>query len=1202
MKAFLAMLCQCLLSFAAFAQSDRGTITGTVSDPANAVVPGAIVTARNADTGGLFRTVTTATGNYTLNSLPKANYDLSVSAAGFTQSIHKDIPVQVAQTIRLDVILQVGSATESVTVNAELPLLRTENAEQSINLSGNRLNALPINFGGGSGSIGAIRDPLSFLVLAPGVSGTGLQAVDYPERATVNGAPGGAFKIYLEGQDTTETNDTVWTTIVTQGSVDAIAEFSMQTSNFAAEFGGGLGAVYNFTTKSGTNQFHGSAYEYFSNEAMDAGNPFGFAKPIDRKNDFGWSVGGPVYVPKLYNGRDKTFFFFNTEIYRNKSQSAGFSTVPTNAYRTGDFSGALTGRQLTTTLDPLGRTIVENTIYDPLTQQTVNGAIVRDPFPRNILPLSRLDPVALKVQALIPQPTNSNTLNNWAQILPNHMYQWLPSIKIDHIFNPSSKLAFYYSAQYTDKVTSGSLDGLPIPLTGVAAAPGIYNYTSRLSFDHTFTPTLLSHVGFGYVRFDNPTGAPPEVLNYDAAGKLGFAGAATTPGGFPRITGLMNTSSGGMLNMGSSGFSSNFDDHMTAVASTTYIRGNHSFKVGADFKQPMYATRNRSGAQGTVNISATETGLPALQGVNLSGGSVGFPYASFLLGLVDSGSIQAPSDIEWRKKAWALYAQDSWKITRRLTLDYGLRWDYSSQGHEIHYRTSEFSAAVLNPSAGNLPGGMVYEGYGQGRCNCTFTNAYPYAIGPRLGLAYQINSKTVIRAGWGVTYSALANWWYLSVGLGVGYNALTFSTPAYGQPALILQNGLQYNRADLYSVSLDPGLRPTAGQLNAPSTVFDQNGGRPARVNQWNIALQREVARNVSLEAAYVGNRGIWLEADSLVNINAIPTSGLQARGLNLSNAADRTLLTSPLSSALVIQRGFTAPYAGFPTSATVAQSLRPYPQYNGGLAFKWAPLGDTWYDALQMKLTKRYSHGLDMISTFSWQKEQALGTGGNPGAGGGTVNDVFNRQNQKSLAANSQPWVVTTGFNYTIPGLTPSRLVQRLVGGWVLGGILRYSAGSLIPVPTSNNQLGSVRFQNTVMNRVPGQPLFTKDPNCKCIDPYKDLVLNPAAWSDAPAGQFGTSAAYYNDYRWQHQASETFSLGRTFHVAEKVSFQLRAEFFNAFNRVSLPVPSSTNPQATVTYNSAHIPTSGFGYLNVAQYAYTAAGQRNGQLLARFTF
>ncbi len=1178
----------------ATAQSDRGAITGTVVDPTSAVVPGAKLVLRNTATGALSETVTTPTGNFTLAQIPVGDYDLSVEASGFKKATEEGIRVQVAQTIRLDIKLQLGATSESVNVTAEVSLLKSENAEQSMNISGDRLNALPLNFSGlgGGGNLGVIRSWTAFNILAPGVGGTGGKS----EAARMNGLPSDMIKILVEGQDTTSANNPDWSGTMNQTSVEMVQEFSLQHSNYAAEFGQVGAGIYNFTTRSGTNQYHGSLYEYMANEALDASRAFTHERPKDRKHDFGFTVGGPLWIPKVYDGRNRTFFFFSWEMFRNRTVTASsLATVPTEPYRNGDFGAALTGRLLGT--DPLGRAIRENTIYDPNTSRTVNGQIFTDPFPGNKIGPARLDPVALKVQALIPQPSNSEKVLNWLQTIRNDKIEAIPSIKIDRIISSSHKLSFYWSHLSCYQYPGG--DGLPAPITASRYGPGskISSHTTRINYDWTVTPTLLLHLGSGLNRLYNPDSAPPGVLNYNAVTGIGFRGSATSPSGFPRIAGLSQAQGGLSLGLGPTNANHYYDGKWTSIASATYIRGNHTYKLGGEFRIDSWTDRMSNGAQGILSFSADQTGLPATLG-QLSGGGVGFPYASFLLGLVDNASVSAVQDPQWRKPGWALYLQDTWKVTRKFTLDYGLRWDYETQGHEIWWRNSMFGPTIPNPSAGGLPGGIVYEGYGPGRCNCTFTHPYPYAIGPRLGAAYQIDSKTVLRAGIGVTYANVAQYQYMTNSpiLGVGFGQSVWANPGYGAPAAILQNGLPFNVADLYKVTLDPGLRPSPGQLDAPGRMFDRNGARPGRILQWNIGLQREVVRNLLVEAAYVGNRGVWLIAKSglsLVDLNALSAEQLRSFGIDITNADDRKLLTSRMNSPLAQSRGIRLPYPGFPVSATVAQSLRPFPQFGSSLVPRWQPLGNSWYDSLQVKVTKRYSHGLDLTSAFTWAKDLALG----PDSGG--VNDVFNRPNQKALAGTSMPFIFVVGFNYQTPGVGSNKLVRKALGGWTLGGLLRYTSGLLIPVPASQNNLSTLLFQSTRMNRVPGEPLFLKDLNCHCIDPNKDFVLNPKAWTDAPPGQWGYSAPYYNDYRQARQPSESFNVGRMFRIRERMSFSIRAELFNAFNRMFLAAPNSSNPLATQTRNAQGVPTAGFGYI-IANSSGTTP--RNGQIVARFQF
>jgi Carboxypeptidase regulatory-like domain/TonB dependent receptor len=1179
-----ALSCLLLLCAAAFGQSDRGTVTGTVADPGGAVVPNATVLLKNVETGTEYNTVATSTGNFTLASVPAGSYELTVSAPGFATYVQRGIQVQVALTVRLDVGLKIGGATESVTVTAEAAMLRTENAEASTNVSGDKINNLPLNFGGGAGAIGAIRNQMAFVVLSPGVAGSGTGA-------RINGFAGNTFRVTIEGQDTTSGN-TQARVDETQASVEAIEEFTLQTSNFAAEYGQALGGVFNFTIRSGTNHYHGTGFEYFTNEALNAKTPFGHIRPVSRKHDLGGTIGGPVRIPKLYNGKDKTFFFFNWEVFRNKvvgNSSTSLVTVPTDAFRNGDFSAALTGVRLGT--DGLGRAIMENAIYDPKSDFTVNGATYRNLFPGNIIPAAQMDPVALKIQAFFPKATSGNLINNW---LPAGIYtktQSAPAVKIDHNFDEKDKLSFYYGYLSTNQ--KSGFDSLPVPITATRFQE-IYSHTTRLNFDRSVTPTLLVHLGSGFIRYLNPDSANPGVLNYDAVTGIGFVGSANGLG-FPRITGLSNGNFGGMsLGIGPANANHYYNDKWTSVASASYIRGNHSFKYGAEMRVDIFTDRNLRGAQGVLTFSGAQTGLPAISqtGQTLPGGTgVGLGYASFLLGDISSATVNAVQDPQWRKTSWAMYLQDTWKITRKLTLDYGIRWDYEEAGHEIWHRASTLGFNTPNPSIGGLPGALIFEGSGAGRCNCNLAGKYPYAIGPRLGAAYQITPKTVLRLGWGITYGNLPGLNYItnSTWYGVGFDAVSFDTPTPGEPAATLAGGLHYDVASLYKASLNPGLLPTPGQLNAPPVIIDRSWGRPPKINQYTASLQREVMRDLTVEAAFVGNRGVWEDAGGLQSPNVISDARLASFGLSLANSTDRALLTQSIVAPAVVARGFKLPYPTFPTGASLAQALRPYPQFSGGLTARDAALGNSWYDSLQTKVTKRYSHGLDLTAAFTWQKELTRT---------GSYNDPTKSRNQKRLAGGSTPLVFVTGFNYELQKHGGNnRLLNLATGGWIVGGLLRYTSGAVLGIPGSANGINNQIFRGgTVQNRVPGQPLFLKDIGCGCVDPNKDLVLNPAAWVDVPQGQWGNSAAAYNDFRGFRTADEQMSFGRNFHIREGKVLSIRAEFFNLFNRTILPDPGVGSPSATVTRDKNGNLTGGFGFVN----ANNAGQPRNGQLVARF--
>jgi hypothetical protein len=1196
-----------LFSVLLLAQNDRGTITGEVKDQGGAVIPDVAVSATNHDTGEVSKVNTTATGNYTIPSLVAGIYSVSVEVKGFKKFIQDNVLVQVSITSRVDATLEVGAATETIEVTGEAALLKTESAEQSTVIETARIDDLPLNFGGGAGSQGSIRSPFAFNMLSPGVTGGGVDS------AAVNGLPTGTFRVMVEGQDSTSSNDPNSVSTSSHESVDAIEEFSLQTSTFAAEYSQVGGGLYNFTTKSGTNQYHGTGYEYLTNEDLDAHDPYFTStvpstQPRSRKNDFGGTFGGPVWIPKVYKGKNKTFFFVSEEIYRNITHSNGstFESLPTAAEQAGNFSSPTLFPAQNLGTDAAGNTILNGAIYDPATRRTLasTGQVVTAPFPGNIIPSSRFDPVAVKIQNLLPPLSNSNPTSNYAEDYPTPYNNNAITAKIDEVLPDNSRLSFYINKMWTN--AESSADSLPYPLSAVRIQ-AVYGTVPRLNWDKSLTPTMLLHMGMGIQRFHNPDSSPPQVLQYNAVAGIGFVGSATNPSGFPRLSGLPT-------GLGPTNANSYYDDTLTWVSSGTWVHGNHTSKLGGEFRINSWTDRNSRGAQGVLNFSANETGDPFNNSNSFSAngvsGSVGNAYASFLLGQIDTATVNSIQDPQLRRSGLGLYIQDTWKVTPKLTLDYGLRWDRESWGHEIYNRWTEFGPNTPNPVVNNIPGAQVYEGYGTGRCNCSFTKTYPFAVGPRLGVAYAPDSKTVFRGGAGISYAPLASFNYITNAPinGVGFDQIAFNNPggAFGVPAATLSGGLQYNPSLLTVASLNPGYFPASPTvLGSPNFYIDPNAGRPARIFQWSMGVQRAIKSNFTIEANYVGNRGAWETNTSLIGLNDPNPSVFARYGIDPTTAAGQATLAATLGSALGKASGVPLPYPTFPTTSTVLQSLRPFPQISGNPTVYDSPLGDSWYNSLQVKVIKRYASGFSLTSAFTYSKTEA-----NPA---GTVNNIFNRPNQKGINASDIPFISNTGVTYELqkyPFLT-NKIAKNAVAGWTIGGLFQYQSGSLIATPTSSNTMSSWYGQNTLENRVPGQPLFLVNPNCNCINPTTQFILNPAAWANPTPGQWGTSSPYYNNYRAARHPSESMNIGRTFRVGEKKSLNIRAEFFNIFNRLELNTPSSGSPQGTRSCTNGPIAAgtsscvagglspSGFGSIS---YTSLAAQPRNGQLVARFTF
>ena len=719
-------------------------------------------------------------------------------------------------------------------------------------------------------------------------------------------------------------------------------------------------------------------------------------------------------------------------------------------------------------------------------------------------------------------------------------------------------------------------------------------------------------MGIGYQS--SVLNMPAYVQNYNVTTQLGLQGPFQ-PYAFPNIGGLSSPQGGvtngnalsGAYQLGSDfdGTEKTLEQKSLASISLTWVKGNHTYKAGGELRVEGYPNYNIQGTNGQYTFSAAETGLPYLNatGPAGSGGTIGFPYASFLLGLVDSGNIRQPAVAKLGKNEEGFYLQDSWKVTRKLTLEYGIRYDYSTYEKEQYGRFGNLSATTPDPAAGGQPGAVIYEA----TCKCNFAHNYPWGFGPRFAAAYQINAKTVLRGGAGLIYNGTPNNNIITRSV---TSSNPFSSSAFGQPAMTFAQGVPFTAAQIAWPNFSPGYYPLPGTLTGPPYVIDQNSGRPSRSWQWSFGIQREIFRNLVVEAAYVGNRGMWYQAAILDNYNALSLNTLSAVGLNITSAATRTLLNSPMNSPAVVAAGFKIPYSGFPATATLAQALRPFPQYNSGLAPLWDPTGDTWYNSLQVKAVKRLSHGLDFTYTFTWSQELTSGAEADsvgPFGVAGLVNDVFNRKLDKYVSEYSRPLVSNIGVNYTLPKWGKSGVLRYVVGDWTLGALAIYASGMPIAVPQAQNNLNPILFQGAAgaaisfANRVPGQPLYTVDLNCHCYDPNTTFVLNKNAWTDPPAGTFASSTGYYNDYRQQRRPVENFNFGRTFNIRERISVAIRAEFTNIFNRTHFPNPTLTNELAPQTVNSQGLATSGFGYMNTN---ILPAGQlpRQGQIVARFRF
>jgi hypothetical protein len=1244
MRSLSLRLCVFIVAVASLAlgQIGNGTITGTVTDPANAVVPNAAVEAKNLETGVVSATVSTNAGVYTVPELPIGTYSITVKVQGFKTYTHSNLSLDALQTLKEDVALQVGVASDTVTVTGEASMLKTESGEMSHNITISQLDDLPLlGIGTANSGTSGVRNPYNTLQILPGISGYASSG-----QFTLNGLGGTTTEtMRVEGQDSTSRLfGTYDYTQMGQPSADSIQEISYQTSNYSAEFGQAGSVVINMTMKSGTNQYHGTGYDYFVNEDLNAGDPFtintngiGLVRPRNRRNDFGGTLGGPVRIPKLYNGKNKTFFFFNYEEFLENTGYSFSDTVPTPAYLNGDFSAISPNGTCSLcstyaiptaaiTKDPAGNSVFANEIFDP-NSRLPNGTAV--PFFQNKISPSLFNKTSQDLIKLLPVAQNSNLVGNYTGAITGNRYSAIPSIKVDEVLTSKDRVSFFWTRINTESQISsplGNADGLPINI-GAYRGTFIPTYTTRLNYDRTLTPTLLLHLGAGFYHTsfaDNAANLSFDPASLDLTGFLIHRQ-------FPSFTGLNSLTLGGMQPVGTSGQiqTHNYEEKPSFTANATWIRGNHTIKGGAEVY--LEAALNGSFAGVTLATGTGPTSEPFTPTTALNGQAMGFGFASFLLG--DYSSTTQTPQLNYRQgnQEWGLFLQDTWKVTRKLTVDYGLRWDFASTYKEQYGRLGRFDPTVPNADAGGILGGTIYAS----TCNCPFyQKTYPYAIGPRLGIAYALNDKTVLRAGFGINYQFVgaSGGGIVSTSGTYGLNGINpyvnISTPgAIVTPVWPNTNPSRY-----------PQLAPVtnAPTLTGVPSLVDGNELRPPRITQWSVGIQRQITGSLEMEAAYVANRGAWLSGPlgyysqispaTYASIGIYPYPGTGPAGYNFSIAGNpctpgndcaRALLSLPLNNPAVVavlaaagKSSLATPYPGFP-GTTLTSALYKFPQF-GNLNPTGSPTGDSLYNSLQVKLTKRLSRGLQAGGAYTWAKGLTRPAG---------LQDFFNPSGSQWVLQQIPPQTLTFNLTYTVPRFSfIPKYANVLVRDWQVSWSANYQSGAFLspPVNTVNAE-----FLPSEDVRVAGQPLYTvaNINNIHSYNPETTQVLNPLAWAPCPVnsvcggaynGIFGATATQlYSDFRGPRQPRENMNLGRHFRIKEKYDFFIRAEFVNIFNRTILPNPSTVTPQLKPAANGAGAFTSGFGVINVYQApgaypaatagAVTALG-RTGTLIARFQF
>lgn len=1115
------------------AQSERGSIRGTVEDPTGAVIAGANVAAINVGTGARTSAQTTEAGNYNIPQLPAGNYTVEIDHPGFKKLIQENVTVAVGGVAALNLRLDVGQATESVTVAAAAPQLKSETTDVSTAINPQSYNDLPLNAGGG-------RAPESFLFLAPGTSGSTFDA-------HINGSQTLSKEMQIDGMST-QIAEVQGDPRTLTFPPDAIQEMSVLTSGYPAEFGNTGGGVEQFVVKSGTNNLHGNLYEFLRNDKLDARGFFNASRSIHRENEFGGSVGGPVMIPKLYDGRNKSFFFTNINFYKLRGGAQNsIASVPNNAFRNGDLSGLR---------DASGNLIQ---IYDPATTRADGmGGFTRDPFVGNIIPPNRISQVSKNILATVPVSKTQDIFNNYpasgSSQTNNHNY----TIKGDQSLGSNHRLnGVFNQGQNND---NGPYAALPHPVESSRDGHNTQN-TVRLGYDWSISPTLLNHFGVGYNRQHQLLVAPETTVNWGQ--KLGISGINN---GFPGIS------------YGSFTALAQNQDRIEPVSNTflyadslSWTKGRHNMKFGADFRKLQHQGRypSRSAAFG---FSPNETAFP-------SGdlrGKTGLAFASFLLGQVD-GSSEFINDVVsgTRWTYFAAYAQDDFKLSPKVTLNLGLRWDVFTPQQEVANRYSVMDPKAPNPKAGGLPGAYVFAGPGSaphtGSSRLTSASDTDFKnFAPRLGIAWKITDRSVIRTAYGVSYyptGAMAGGNSVDSIEGYSGNA-NFSSLDQGlHPAFLWDAGFPQNFD--HPPFIDAGLN-----VNGSANIWWDNASKPMYRQDWNFGTQHQLTNSLVLDVGYVGAKATRLNTGA-VNVNQV-----DPKYLSLGN-----LLTKDITDPSVVAAGFRPPYAGF--AGSLAQALRPFPQYHGIGTKQSANIGNMTYHSLQAKAEKRFSHGLFFLTSYTWSKtltdsNSALGGFFSPGA-----RDNYNRRLEKALSVYDTPHRLVTAFNYELP-IGPGKAFLNVKGpagkvlqGWQVNGIVSYQSGHPIQIGV-NNTLPLFNSGNTP-NSVSGQAPELRSKSG--FDPAKDLLLNINAFSIPAQGTFGTSARVLPNARDFPTYNEDFGIMKRTYIKENINFELRFEMFNAFNRVIFGGPATNINDA-----------------NFGQVSSQANGPRNGQFAFKLNF
>jgi hypothetical protein len=1090
--------------------AQTANLTGKVNDQAGAVLAAANITVRNMNTNVSSTTSSNASGEYTFSALNPGTYSLRVEKQGFEVLQRSGVTLSVDTTSRLDLVLSIGARNETVEVNADINQLQPNNAEMATEITSKQYDDLPLI------QSNRVRNPSSFVYLAPGVQGNirldGNEYTGATNVISVNGSPIWTTELILEGLPA---GGTRYNGNLTESSptVDAVSEFKITTTLLPADYGHTGFAVGSFAIKSGSNQLHGSVYEYFRNTALNAANWYAknqgsaLTNPPDHQNEFGLTIGGPIRIPHVYDGTNRSFFFFG--------------------YGGSRFTGATT---YTTSTVPSAQNLTANSagfydysdhatpIYDPATTMVnpAGAGYVRTPFPGNLIPANRIDPVAKQVLSYFPQlAPGKTTVGGFTGdlLLKPDSY----TAKIDHVLTPAQHISSTFVATTIPRINISS--ALPIPLAS-GYNQDVQTITYRINHQWTISSTLVNSASVGYNRYVNPQTPTGMTSNYpELLGLKGLAG-----GLFPTFAPSGYTTFGDITD------ANKVENDYFYRDSLFWSHGRHNLRFGAEYRAIQYNDNSPNAVTGAFTFKTNETGNPQAQ----SGTGNGF--ASFLLGQVDSATATAPFPLLTRKNYTGFFAQDDWKALPNLTINLGLRFEWQGAPTEVKNHQSIIDLSTPNPGAGNLPGALVFAGAGPTGIGSArlFPTDYS-AIGPRIGLVYQVHPNTLVRAGYGIYYSDyFPNTAIENDGFATKH---TFAnTSGSVSPVFTLASGVPD-----YTVSqtISPiALNGTTGTYYAPGV------GAMPRTQNWSFGIQQQLTKNTALEMAYVGVHNTRQVAPNMVNINQV-----DPKYLSLGSA----LLTSSATAANLDKAGIKVPYTGF--SGTVAQALRPYPQYST-LTSEVAKVGSSSYNAGQVIYRVRPSRGLTLNANYTYSKLMGYPNTtleGNTGTDN-TVQNTYNPRADYTLLPNDVRHALVLDYTYELPFghgraiLNRGTVANALAGGWNISAIQRYQSGFPLSIKMSTNSL-SIFNSYQRPNLVPGVNPSSHTPNSRFNPAQGSTIFNLAAFVSPGNSSFGNASPTYSNLRNYAVLSEDLSVGKKTKIGEHLVWSFYSQAFNVFNR-----------------------------------------------------